>query len=160
MRIPLILSLICAAGCVQADVVKRSVKVDPTIVHHPYNPDMYKQKEEVAQNQSPQPAVEKKQPDPDAVAVEVEPEPLSFTLKTGLLKPQLDSLVKQYLPGKMVYWGNYEGKHEWVGTATIKAPTVEALLNKITSSYGKPPKGIEWKIHINVVEFIYKNNKI
>lgn len=81
------------------------------------------------------------------------------TLQSGLLKPQLNELVRKYLPSHDVYWGNYEGKHEWYGEAVIKGDSIEDLLNEITSSYGKPPKGIAWYIHLNVVEFVYKNTK-
>lgn len=83
----------------------------------------------------------------------------TYRLSSGLLKPQLQELVRKYLPSYEVYWGNYEGKHEWYGDATIKGNSVEELLNKITSSYGKPPKGITWYVHRNVVEFVYKNSK-
>lgn len=85
--------------------------------------------------------------------------PFKFNLKTGLLKPQLEKLVKEHLPNHDIYWGHYEGKHEWLGDAIIEAKSIEELLNIITSSYGKPPNGIEWLIHINAVEFIYKNSK-
>lgn len=88
-----------------------------------------------------------------------EPTVLSFTLHSGLLKPQLEKLVNKYLPNKEVYWDSYEGMHEWYGDSTIKGKSVDELLNKITSAYGAPPKGIVWKIHLNVVQFIYKNSK-
>lgn len=84
---------------------------------------------------------------------------LEFELQSGLLKPQLDQLVSKYLPTHEIYWGSYEGKHEWYGNQVIKGESVESLLNQITSSYGKPPKGIAWYIHRNVVEFVYKNKK-
>lgn len=80
-------------------------------------------------------------------------------LKDGLLKPQLEAVVNKYLPGKDVFWGNYEGNHEWYGNSAIEAESIEELLNSITSSYGTPPKGIEWYIHTNVVEFVYRKPK-
>lgn len=84
---------------------------------------------------------------------------LSFTLTSGLLKPQLNRMLQKFMPNHDVYWGNYEGKHEWYGEAVIEGESVEAILNKITSSYGKPPTGIAWYIHRNVVEIVYKNTK-
>lgn len=84
---------------------------------------------------------------------------LEFELHSGLLKPQLDKLVSKYLPSHEIYWGSYEGKHEWYGNQVIKGESLESILNQITSSYGKPPKGIAWYIHLNVVEFVYKNKK-
>ncbi len=166
--------LVSATFGVNAGVVKDTVKVDPAIVHHPYSADMYSQDEPVVIVGEPQ--VKPSETDrgertishaknetlPQILAGnEAEPEErlLSFHLTSGLLKPQLEALVKRYLPDREVYWGNYEGKHEWYGDALIEGKSVEDLLNKITGSYGKPPKGIAWYIHRNVVEFVYKNSK-
>lgn len=166
--------LVSATFGVNAGAVKGTVKVDPVIVHHPYSADMYKQDEPVVtvseqrikagdgDSEDKSISHAKNETLPQILAgseAEAEERLLSFHLTSGLLKPQLEALVKRYLPDREVYWGNYEGKHEWYGEALIEGKSIEDLLNKITSSYGKPPKGIAWYIHRNVVEFVYKNSK-
>lgn len=81
------------------------------------------------------------------------PQKASFTLASGLLKPQLEHLIKQLMPQYTAYWGNYSGKLEWFGDYTVEGASGWHVLNQIVKNYD-----IEVKVKRNdVIEFIYNS---